>query len=204
MIYFSHILYGFLIAYFSLISPGMLNMSVLKLRIERGRIESYKFAIGSAIVISIQASIALFFTDYLVKNPKIIELLRIAGVFVFFLLAIFFFFLSRKKIEQNVKTGNKRFILKGALLASLNMLSIPFYLATGLYLASKNTIVIEQFYIFLFAFGVLGGAISLFGTYIYFAKIISTKVTFLSKNINLILCLLFVALGILTLVKLYS
>jgi len=46
------------------------------------------------------SGIALFFADYLTKNPKIIEILKIAGVFVFFALAVFFFLLSRKKVAS--------------------------------------------------------------------------------------------------------
>lgn len=204
MDYFSHFFYGLIVAYFAMISPGMLNMTVLKFRIDIGKLESFKFALGAAFVIFLQAGVALFFADYLVKNPKIVEYLKIAGVFVFFMLAIFFFSLSRKKIKPKVKTKRGNYFLKGMLMSFLNMLSIPFYLAISIYLASENKIIIEQPYIMLFVFGVFIGALLLFYTYIYFSNFITKKVSFIAKNINLILSGLFVFLGVITLIRLLN
>jgi threonine/homoserine/homoserine lactone efflux protein len=204
MDYFLHVLYGILIAYFAMISPGMLNMTALKVRIESGQLESFKFSLGAAIVILIQAGIALFFADYFVKNPSIIETLKIAGVFVFFLLAIFFYSLSRKKINPKTSSTKGNFFMKGIIMSALNMLSIPFYLAFSIFLAEKGFITIQQPYIMLFVLGVFVGALLLFYTYVYFADFITKKVSFIAKNINLILSGLFVVLGIMTLVRLFS
>lgn len=189
-------------AYFGLISPGMLNMTALKTRIEIGKIESIKFAVGASLIVFIQAGVALFFADYFVKNPKIIELLKIAGVFVFFALSIFFFFLSRKKMGANSKSSRGNYFLKGIMMSSVNMLAIPFYLGLSIFLVSENKIIIEQPYILLFVIGASIGSFLLFYTYIIFAKIIIKKVSFIATNINIILSLLFLMLGILTLVKL--
>lgn len=204
MTYFLHVFYGVLLAYFAMISPGMLNMTALKVRIDAGKLESFKFSLGAAIIIFLQAGIALFFADYFVKNPDIIEYLKMAGVVVFFGLAIFFYSLSKKKIKPETKSGKGNFFFKGVFMSFLNMLSIPFYLAITIYLASENKIIIEQPYIMLFVFGVFLGALLLFYTYIYFADFITTKVSFIAKNINLILSGLFVVLGIMTLVRLLS
>ena len=100
-------------AYFAMISPGMLNMTALKVRIDVGKQESFKFALGAAIIIFIQAGIALFFVDFFVRNPRIIEVLKVAGVFVFFMLAIFFFLLSRKKVKNQGKSGKGNYLFKG-------------------------------------------------------------------------------------------
>lgn len=203
MDYFLHVLYGILIAYFAMISPGMLNMTALKVRIDFGKKESEQFSLGAATTILIQAGIALFFVDYFTSNPKIIGVLEKAGVFVFFSLAIFFFILSQKKIDPKAKSGKGNFFVKGFMMSALNMLSIPFYLAISIFLASKGYIVIEQPYIMLFIFGIFVGSLLLFGTYRYFANIISTKVSFIAKNINLILSGIFIVLGIITIVRLF-
>ncbi|SNR51950.1 hypothetical protein SAMN06265371_104227 [Lutibacter agarilyticus] len=203
MDYFLHVLYGLLIAYLAMISPGMLNMTALKVRIDFGKNESEKFALGAAVTILIQAGVSLFFADYFVSNPKIITVLEKAGVFVFFSLAIFFYILSRNKVDPKAKSGKGNFFVKGFMMSALNMLSIPFYLASSIFLASKGYIVIEQPYILFFVFGVFVGSLLLFGTYIYFANIISTKVSFIAKNINLILCGVFIVLGIITIVRLF-
>lgn len=204
MEYILHVVYGIILAYLAMISPGMLNMTALKVRIDVGEIESFKFSLGASIIILIQVVVALFFADYFVKNPQIIEYLKITGVFVFFVLAIFFYSLSRKKIKPKTKAGKGNYFYKGVLMSSLNMLAIPFYLGMIIYLASINKIIIEQPYTTLFVLGVFIGSLLLFYTYIYFSDFIAKKVSFIAKNINLILSGLFVVLGIITLVRLLS
>lgn len=187
-----------------MISPGMLNMTALKFRIENGTIESFKFALGASIIIFLQAGIALFFADYFVKNPEIIENLKIAGIFIFFILSVFFYSLSKKRINPKTSSTKGNFFLKGIIMSALNMLSIPFYLAISIFLANKEHIVIRQPYIMFFIFGVFLGALLLFYTYVHFAKLITQKVSFIAKNINLILSGLFMVLGIMTLVRLFN
>ena len=87
-------------------------------------------------------------------------------------------------------------------MSSLNVIAIPFYLAFSIFLTEKGLIVIEQPFIMLYLFGIFLGAILLFGTYLYFAKIIAKRVSFIARNINLILSVLFVVLGIITLIRL--
>ena len=201
MDYILHVFYGIIMAYFGLISPGMLNMTALKIRINTGISESIKFAIGASVIVFVQAGIALYFADYFNKNPQIIERLKIAGVVVFLILSIFFFFLSRKELNPKTSNAKGNYFLKGMGMSSINMLGIPFYLRIYIFLATENKILIEQPYILLFVFGASIGSFLLFSTYIVFAKFISVKVSFIAKNINLILSLLFLALGIFTLVK---
>lgn len=202
MTYFLHVFYGIAMAYVGLISPGMLNMTVLKTRLNVGKIESVKFALGAAVIIFFQAGIALFFAEFLIENPKVIAFLKMAGVFVFFILAIFFFMLSRKKMEAKRKISKGNYFFKGMAMSSVNMLAIPFYLGISIYLGSINKIIIEQPYIFLFILGAAIGSFLLFYTYIFFAKVISNKISFIATNINIILSLLFLSLGIYTLIKL--
>lgn len=204
MIYIQHVLFGILMAYFGLISPGMLNMTGLKISINLGRKQAVKFALGASIVVFIQALIALFFADYFVKNPTIINALKSVAVVVFFVLSIFFFLLSRKKVEANVSYNKSKYFLKGIGMSAINMLAIPFYLGISIYLASSKIIFIEHPFIILFVIGASVGSFLLFYTYILLAKIIIKKVAFIASNINIILSILFFGLGILTLIKLMT
>ncbi|MCF6181004.1 hypothetical protein [Lutibacter sp.] len=204
MIYIIHFFYGLIMGYLGLISPGMLNMTALKISLTTSKNNAVKFAFGAATVVFIQAGVALLFADYLVKNPEIINRLKIAGVFVFFILAIFFFYMSRKEFKTNTTNNKTNYIFRGVLMSAINMLAIPFYLGLSIYLASIHKIIIKQPFILLFVIGASIGAFLLFYTYIVFAKIIKSKVSFIAKNINILLSVLFLFLGILTLVKLLS
>ncbi|MFD0763085.1 LysE family transporter [Lutibacter aestuarii] len=202
MDYFLHVFYGVLMAYIGLISPGMLNMTALKISLSTNKKESIKFALGASLVVFFQAGIALFFADYFVKNPKIIEVLKVIGVFVFFILSVLFFILSRKVLNAKTTKGARNYFLKGIAMSVVNMLAVPFYLGISIYLASINKIIIEQPFIILFVFGSALGSYLLFYTYIILADVINNKIAFIAKNINLILSILFLILGILTLFKL--
>ncbi|WP_298263982.1 LysE family transporter [uncultured Lutibacter sp.] len=202
MDYFLHVFYGVLMAYIGLISPGMLNMTALKISLSTNKKESIKFALGASLVVFFQAGIALFFADYFVKNPKIIEVLKVIGVFVFFILSVLFFILSRKVLNAKTTKGARNYFLKGIAMSVVNMLAVPFYLGISIYLASINKIIIEQPFIILFVFGSALGSYLLFYTYIILADVINNKIAFIARNINLILSILFLILGILTLFKL--
>lgn len=201
MEYFYHILYGIFMAYFGLISPGMLNMTALKIRINSGKFESIKFAIGASIVVFFQAGISLYFADYFFKNPEVIAILKKIAVFVFFILSIFFFFLSRKELNPKATNAKGNFFLKGIGMSVINMLAIPFYLGLSIYLTSVDKLIIAQPYIMLFVFGAGLGSFLIFYTYIIFANFIIKKVSFIAKDINIILSLLFLILAIYTLIN---
>ena len=204
MSYLVHIFYGIVMAYVGLISPGMLNMTTLKIRVNTGKIESIKFAFGASVIVLFQAGIALFFADFFVKNPRVIEILKVAAIFVFIALSIFFFFLSRKKVDSISNSNRQYYFMSGMVMSSVNMLAIPFYLGVSIYLVSVNKIIIEQPFILFFVSGAALGSFLLFYTYIIFAKFIIKKISFIATNINIILSVLFFGLGILTLIRIWQ
>ena len=203
MSYFLHLIYGFIIAFGVMLAPGMLNMTALKVSLDVGERSGLKFAIGASIIIFCQVGIALFFADYFVNHPKIIELIEEIGVVVFFLLSIVFYRLSKKNTPHNTKKVRRNYFIAGVGIASLDMLTIPFYITVSAFLASRNDITIESPYTWLFMFGVMMGALTVLYSYVRFASLIAKKVSFLTRNINIILSVLFLLLGIVTLMKLF-
>jgi len=188
-------------AFISLIPPGMLNMTAVRTRIEKGKKSAMLFSLGAAIIVIPQAYIALAFAKYFAKHPEIVEQLSMAGVVVLFVLSIFFFIQARKKFkgEGQKKSGN--FILIGMFMSSMNMLAIPFYLVLSSVLEKKGLLIMSQPYIGIFVAGVFLGAFALFALYVVFASFIEKKAQFIARNINYILSILFLVLGILTLIK---
>ncbi len=201
MIYILHIFWGFVMAFLGLLAPGMLNMTAVRTSIENGRRSGIIFSAGAASVVFIQASIALIFANYLNHHPEIIEQLQMAGIFVFILLAIFFFLQAKKQFKAKGKANKNNIFFTGMLLSSMNMLAIPFYLGLSTYLSARGNLVLKQPYIILFVIGAVLGAFSLFATYTYFSNFIVRRAQFIAKNINYILSILFVLLAITTLLK---
>ncbi len=201
MAYLLHIALGFVMAFLSLIPPGMLNMTAVKTSIEKGRNEGVWFALGAALVVIPQAFIALVFARYFADNPQVVDRLELAGIIVLFVLSIVFFMQARRKFKgDGGKREGKSFWI-GMLMSGMNMLAIPFYLVLSSVLENRGLLQTEQPFINLFVSGVFLGAFSLFYLYANFAQIIQTKAQFIAKNINYILSVLFLGLGILTLIK---
>lgn len=201
MTYVSHLLLGFVMAFISLIPPGMLNMTAVRTTIEKNKKEGIWFALGAAMVVIPQAFIALVFARFFAEHPEIIDRLNIAGIIVLFLLSVVFFMQARKKFSgEGGKRRGKSFWL-GMLMSGMNMLAIPFYLVLSSVLENRGLLETEQPYINLFVTGVFLGAFSLFYTYVNFAGTIVKKAQFIARNINYVLSLLFFILGILTLFR---
>ncbi len=203
MSYFIHVFCGFSVAFLAMMAPGMLNMTALKVSLDAGEKEGRKFAFGAVQIIAIQSGIALFFASYFVIHPTVIEYIEEAAVVIFFILSFYFYKISVKQKGNNVKEVKNNYLFKGALIAALDMLTIPFYITITTYLASKDIIIIEKPFMYLFVFGVFLGALTLLFTYIHYANYISKKSPFITKNMNKILSGLFFVLAITTLVKLF-
>lgn len=204
MQYVLHLFLGFVMAFIGVIAPGMLNMTAVRVKIEKNKKSALLFSLGAAIIVIPQAYIALAFAKFFTKHPEIIERLKMAGVFVLLTLSVFFFFQARKKIkaEGTKKKGNYFFI--GMTLSSINMLAIPYYLLFSSVFEKKGWLVMSQPYISLFVAGAFLGTFFLFLMYIEFASIIERKVQFIARNINYILSVLFFVLGILLLTSFFK
>lgn len=201
MPYFLHVILGFVMAFFSLMPPGMLNMTAVRTTIEKNRNEGIWFSLGAALVVIPQAFIALVFARFFGENPQIVERLEIGGVLVLFLLSIVFFIQARKKFKgEGGKRKGKSFWI-GILMSVMNMLAIPFYLVLSSVLENRGLLNTEQPFINLFVSGVFLGAFTLFFVYVQFARVIQNRAQFIARNINYILSALFFVLGILTLFK---
>ena len=202
MEYIIHLLLGILATFIGLLAPGMLNMTAVQITVEKSQRESRLFSMGASAIIFVQASIALFFANYLSQHPDVIKTLEVGGIFVFFALAIFFFMKTRTKFNLKKKKGkSENYFMRGILMSSMNMLAIPFYLGISTYLGAEGYLKMESLYVFTFVFGAMFGAYLLFFTYIAFAKVIIKRANFIARNINYILSLLFLVLGIWTWVK---
>lgn len=204
MSYISHVILGFVMAFLSLVPPGMLNMTAVRTAIEKNARSASWFAFGAALVVIPQAFVALVFAKFFADHPEVVERLRIAGIVVLFTLSVAFFRQARKKFRGEGKKRSGKSFVTGMLMSAMNMLAIPFYLVLSSVLENRGMLVTEQPYISLFVLGVFAGALSLFLVYVRFAGIIRKRAQFIARNINYILSVLFLVLGILALFKLLN
>ena len=125
----------FLITYFAafigVVPPGLVNMTVAKTCVEKGKKSGFYVAIGAGIVILIQALVAVLLAKYIFDHPFVRRMLLRAGLVVFCILGIYFFIKARHKkgIKHNRQKANANSIFKGMLIAGLNVFPIPYFVA---------------------------------------------------------------------------
>ncbi len=199
----------FLITYFAaflgVVPPGLVNMTVAKTCVEHGKKNGLYVAIGASAVVLIQAGIAVFLAGYIFNNPFIRNVLLRAGLVIFIILAIFFFAKANRhsQIEVHSKAPNSSSLFKGAIVAVLNVLPIPYYvaLATALHIGGEDSYEFSLMITFILAAS-LGTFTALYFYVLSFLKI-EAKSEIFAKYSNYFMAILMLVLVVITLVRIF-
>ncbi len=188
-----------------MLAPSMLNMTTVKISMERGKFNAVKFALGVSIIVFIQAYIALFFIKFLKDNPDFIQILQKIALIIFVLLSIYFYrsYKTENKNTSDFKQKCKDTFVIGLFLSTLNMFAIPFYYGITTMLNKFGWLQLSQNNILLFVIGSAIGTFMLLYTYSNFAKFMKSKSNTKSNKLNLALSLLTGFLALVTLIKFF-
>jgi len=187
-----HFFFGFSTSFLGMVFPSMLNLTTVKISVERGRSKAIYFAIGVSTMVILQAYLAIGLSEYIMQHPGVIEWIQtfasllFAGLSVYFLLA---FRKDKNKIDQ-VKEDCRNTFLIGLLLSAVNMFAIPFYYGITLFLESIGLFQLTTVHIFLFVIGSAIGSFMILYLYPLFIDKISKKSDQKKYNLNLILAVL--------------
>jgi len=128
----------FLITYFAalagVIPPGLVNMTVAKSCVEKGKKSGVYVALGASIIVFVQGLIAILMAKYIFTHPYVQKMMLRAGLVVFVIMGIHFFVAARKKkakVQVSKKSSAKSF-LKGVMIASVNVFPIPYFVAISM------------------------------------------------------------------------
>lgn len=181
----------------------MLNMTALKISLEKGREAANKYALGVSFVVIPQVFIAVVLTKYIAENPKILQTLEKLGIIIFIFLSFYFYSASKKgKIKMDaMKSKKENPFLAGVTLSVLNMFAIPFFSGIALFLDAFNLFIFDVIPVISFVLGAVIGSFYILFFYGKFAKIIQKKTGELTKDINIILAILTALVAVLTGIK---
>jgi threonine/homoserine/homoserine lactone efflux protein len=199
----------FLITYFAallgVVPPGLVNMTVAKTCVQKGKKNGIYVAAGASFVVLIQAMIAVLLTRYIFDNPFVRNVLLRAGLVIFLILMVYFLIMAkykRKKVEVSPTSGVKS-ILKGVMIGALNIFPIPFFVALSAalnvngqveYLLLNNTVFVLA--------ASLGTFTTLYLYALFFAKI-EAEETFFAKYSNYFMAGLMLILVIITFIRIF-
>jgi threonine/homoserine/homoserine lactone efflux protein len=205
MLLLSLFFFGFLFSFAGSITPSMLNMTALKISLEKGQEVANKYALAVAIIAIPQVGIAVVLTKYIAENPLILETLEKVGVSIFFLLSYYFYRASKKaKIKvEGLKSKKENPFLIGITLSLLNMFAIPFFCGIIILLDTFNLFAFRFVPVLFFTLGSVVGTFYILFLYGKFAKIIQQKTGKLTKDINIVLAILTGLVALFTCIKLF-
>ncbi|MFD1079752.1 LysE family translocator, partial [Longispora fulva] len=164
----------FFVALLAVVPPGPVNMSVARNSVLRGKKNGIYVAIGGAIIVAVQAMIAIFLAQYIFDNPFVKNILLRAGLVIFLIMAVYFLVMAKRKkkdIEVSPTSGVQS-VFKGIIIGALNVFPIPFYVALG---AALNIGGQVEYHLLNNTMFVLGAALRTFTTFylysLFFARI---------------------------------
>ena len=194
-------------AFMATVPPGLLNMNAAKVSVKKGKLNGIIFSLGISSTIMVQAVIAVWISKFLHNNPQVSELLLKIAVLVFAGLAVYFFITARRNRQDEVrlvKVSKKNSFFKGMGLATLNLLTIPYYSGLNVMWKTTGLIKFEIWDIMTFVLAAGCGTFTVLYMYtVYFNKL-DAKTQRFSKNSNYILSILMVVLLTITLVRIFN
>ncbi|KAA1244222.1 LysE family translocator [Aquimarina sp. RZ0] len=197
----------FLVTFFAsligVIPPGLVNMTVARTCLERGKKNGVLVAVGASVVVLIQALIAILLAKYIFFNPFVRNILLRSGAVIFLLMAIYFFIKAkqrRTKIKVYRNTDTRSFF-KGAMMSVINVLPIPYFctIAAAMSVSGKIEYDAPRIIAFTIAAG-LGTFVTLYFYVLSFLKI-EKKTASITKYSNYFMGILMLVLVIITLAR---
>ncbi|MFD0977544.1 LysE family translocator [Salinimicrobium gaetbulicola] len=199
----------FLITYFAallgVVPPGLVNMSVAKTCVQRGKKNGIYVAFGASVVVLIQALIAILLARYIFNNPIVQNVLLRAGLVIFLIMMIYFLIMAkrRQKVVEVSPTSGVRSIMKGVMIGALNVFPIPYFVALGAALNVNGNV---EYHVLNNTVFVLAASLGTFTTlYLYalfFAKI-EAEGTIFARYSNYFMAGLMLILVIITFIRIF-
>ncbi len=193
-------------AFMATVPPGLLNMNAAKTSVEKGKLNGVIFSMGVSSMIMLQAYIAVNISKFLYNNPTVIDWLLKTAIVVFAFFAIYFFVSAKRKVKrkpQQITVTKRNSFLKGALLAALNLLTIPYYSSLNAMWNEAGWIQFEAKDITVFVVAAALGTFTVLYLYVFYFNKLETKTNRFSKNSNYILSALMLILLMITLIRIF-
>lgn len=194
-------------AFMATVPPGLLNVNAAKTSVEKNKLNGIIFSLGVSTMIMLQATVAVFISKFLHKNPDVVAVLLKIAIGVFATLSVYFFMAARsnkKKKIKEIKISKRSSYFKGIFLAGVNLLTIPYYSGLNIMWNASGWIKFQVLDIVTFVLAAGMGTFSVLYLYVFYFDKLEHKTNKFAKNANYILGFLMLVLLIITLVRVYK
>jgi len=190
---------GLIANFIGYIPPGNINLTLVKITINRGFKQAMMFIISFSAV-------EFFFTYFIMHAAKWLSAqVRLDTVIDWIMVALFgtlgtITWINRKKPPE-ANYSEHESVRYGILLGFLNPVQVPFWMITGTYLITHQWIADGQIALAIFSLGAAAGAFLALFLYAKFAGYIQSKFALSTRVVNTGIAILFFAFAVYHVVK---
>lgn len=186
-------LIAFSLSFVGTIPPGVLSLTIVQLGLKEKINAAWRMAIAAALIEYPYAWIAVVFQDFLTQSLEFTDSFHIISAVVMIALGVLNLWSSARPSKLSRKFEESGF-RKGMVLALLNPLAIPFWMAMTVYLQTYGWVDLsDHFSLHAYLLGVSMGTLVLLMLLAYLAKKVVTHFnhnTYLQKMPGTVLILL--------------
>ncbi|MGO2101897.1 MAG: LysE family translocator [Psychroflexus halocasei] len=195
----------YLAALAGVIPPGLINMSVAKACLNRGKKAALMMAIGASIIVLLQATVSVLLSSYIFDHPFVKGMLLRTGLVILILMMLYFLLTAQqsKSKDEISKSKSSRSFLNGLLIAVLNVFPIPYFVVLSTVFGSEFDFEFTTLNIILFALSAAVGTFTTLYAYIVFFIKIEDKTTTFKKYSNYFMAALMLILACVTVWRIY-
>jgi threonine/homoserine/homoserine lactone efflux protein len=193
-------LIGFLMNFIGYVPLGNINLTVVKLAINRGMRQVWYFLIAFSLVELIFTFCIMKFAEWFSGQANLLNILDWVLIVVFLTMGT----ITWKNHNQAPKEDFSRrdSIKLGILLGFVNPMQLPFWLIGGTYVISKGWILTGNTALLIFSIGSAVGSFLCLYSFAHFARYIQNKFSLSSHLINRSIAILLFVLAFYYIVKL--
>jgi threonine/homoserine/homoserine lactone efflux protein len=180
---------GIVANFIGYIPPGNINLTLVRITINRGMKQAMRFIIAFSVV-------EFFFTFFIIHAAKWLSAQVHLDVVIDWVMFTLFLVLgtitwfARQK-PPKAKYSEHSSIKYGILLGFINPMQIPFWMICGTYLITHEWIAVNNLALIIFSIGSAAGAFLCLFLYARFAQYIQSKFALSNKIINTAIAVLF-------------
>ncbi len=198
--YITYLILGSIAAVIGALPFGLVNLSVLRITIEEGQTPAINTARGAALVEVIYGIIAFTLGSYLSKIIGEVSFVNYIIIAISFAVGIVFL-LKRRQIKSEKESHISGFV-KGIFLNLISLQVFLFWIFATAFLISRQLMDSSFISIVIFAVGIWIGKMTVLWIYSLLSKKIVSKSQLISNNMNRIIGVIMLIIGIIQIFKL--
>ena len=198
-----YFLISFIISAIGSLPTGLITLTVMQRTVEAGKKAGYMLSFGATVMEFVYTYIALYGLTFFQESVATNYYMQVFATVVFFAFGIYNFF-KESQPPTTLKNDYDYFDFgRGFLVATMNVLIIPFWLFIALWLSGYDMTFDSQANIIVFSIGSALGALAVFIGYAELGHYILARIGKIVQYTNKIVGVIFVILGIYQLGQLF-